>query len=124
MAEHADELRFRGHQREQATGDEDRATGQRERIGCRIVDDRERPGQLWALTLRRELLAERGDVGLKFRVVTQAVLLGRLLRGLLAHLDLETRASSFLPETGLVAQCVSAVTESSAKNARAERFRT
>ena len=88
VAHHARELRL-GHQRAQdSAGDEDRTTGQRERVHRRVLHHVELPGKALAGGLLRERLPQPADIGLELVVLVETDRLLHLLRGLLAHVDL------------------------------------
>jgi hypothetical protein len=73
---------------ENAAGDVDEASRQREGVHHGIVDHREGPRQVGSFRVRGQLPAHLLHVGLQLGVVVQADGLGHVLAGLPAHGDL------------------------------------
>ena len=72
VAEHAGQLGLVVQIREKAARHIDVSAGQRERVDRGAVDDGERPRQVGAMRVARELLADLVDVALQVRIVVDA----------------------------------------------------
>ncbi len=88
VAEDRGQLRFRAHHGQDAAGDVDRASRDGEGVDDRAVEHGEAPGQAGPRALGGQGRAQLADVGLKGRVVVNAVGGGDLRVRLLAELDL------------------------------------